>query len=178
MAQELNEVALLAKFGRKTPLVVLDGDVEMNQENYLDGELREDRPLQPSSVKIFKGMRLYLTKNIRKGDDFVNGMEVAVEAFHTAQRMLRVRTKTNQRLDVTPWTDVHHGGVVCYPIRLGYASTIHKAQGDEFKHITICLDMPGMQAAGYTALSRVSRSSDYLLGGTLKRAHFTPVMNA
>jgi ATP-dependent exoDNAse (exonuclease V) alpha subunit len=56
-----------------------------------------------------------------------------------------------------------------------YASTIHKAQGGEFKHITVWLDVPGMEATGYTALSRVARASDYLLGGWLEREHFTPV---
>jgi ATP-dependent exoDNAse (exonuclease V) alpha subunit len=139
--------------------------------------LREDRPLRPTPVQIFVGMRLYLTKNLRKGDDFVNGMEVSVEAFHAATRMLRVRTRTGHRLDVTPWSDRDKNNLVYYPIRLGYASTIHKAQGDEFKHVIIWLDVPGMEAAGYTALSRVATSRDYLLGGSLKRAHFTPVMH-
>jgi ATP-dependent exoDNAse (exonuclease V) alpha subunit len=177
-AAELNDIALEATFGRKEAVVVLEGDVEMNPENYLDGKLYEDRPLKPTPVKIFKGMKLFLTKNLRKADDFVNGMEVEVEAYHPRERMLRVMTKTNQRLDITPWTDVLHGSVVIYPIRLGYASTIHKAQGDEFKHITICLDVKGMQAAGYTALSRVSRACDYCLGGSVKTSHFTPVWNA
>ena len=118
----------------------------------------------------------FLTKNLRKADDFVTGMECSVEAYHSDERMLRVRTKTGHRLDVASWTDVDHGRAVYYPIRLGYASTIHKAQGDEFKHITIWLDVPNMEAAGYTALSRVSTSKDYLLGGSLKRKHFTPVM--
>ena len=75
---------------------------------------------------------------------------------------------------VTPWTDMDHNKVVYFPIRLGYASTIHKVQGDEFAHITIWLDVRGMPAAGYTALSRVSRGQDYLIGGVMTRRHFVP----
>ena len=65
-----------------------------------------------------------------------------------------------------------------YPIRLGYASTIHKVQGNEFEHITIYLDVPYMPAAGYTALSRVATSGQYLIGGTVKRRHFVPATYA
>ena len=47
-------------------------------------------------------------------------------------------------------------------------------QGDEFKHITIVLDKQFCPAAGYTALSRVERASDYMLAGKLTREHFVP----
>jgi ATP-dependent exoDNAse (exonuclease V) alpha subunit len=120
-------------------------------------------------------MKIYLTKNVRKEDDYVNGMMCIVEGYFEQSGMLRVKTSSGHRLAITPWTDVERGKAVYYPLRIGYASTIHKAQGGEFKHITVWLDVPNMPATGYTALSRVARGSDYLLGGWVEAAHFTPV---
>ena len=50
----------------------------------------------------------------------------------------------------------------------------YQAQGDEFKHITVVLDKKFCPAAGYTALSRVERASDFMLAGDLTREHFVP----
>jgi hypothetical protein len=66
---------------------------------------------------------------------------------------------------ITPWTDVEHGRVSYFSVRPGYASTIHKVQGEEFKHITIWLDVPNMPAAGYTAISRRKREQLQTRGG-------------
>ena len=175
-AAAVNAAAVDALYGRKTPLATLPGDVEQNQDNYVEGQVRTDRVPAPTPVPIFRGMQLYLTKNVRKEDDYINGMLCTVEAYMPAQDMLRVRTKTGHRLAITRWTDADKQGAVYFPIRLGYASTIHKVQGDEFAHITVYLDIPGMPAAGYTALSRVATSDCYLLGGHVTREHFVPAM--
>ena len=175
-AAAVNDAALTALYGRKSPLVVLPGDVEQNADNYLNGKLRDDRAPLPSKVPVYKGMQLYLTKNVRKEDDFVNGMLCTVESYHPREEVLRVLTKTGHRLVVTRWTDPDKSNAVYFPIRLGFASTIHKVQGDEFAHITIYLDVPGMPAAGYTALSRVATSDCYLFGGHVTREHLVPAM--
>ena len=127
-------------------------------------------------MPIHKGMCLYLTRNIRKEDDYVNGMSCTVEKWHEAEQVLRVRTKTGQRLMITPWTDVQHGHVNYYPVRLGFASTIHKVQGDEFSHITIWLGTEKMPATAYTAFSRVERAENYLIGSVMTTRHFVPAM--
>ena len=139
-------------------------------------KLRENRPPQPSEVPVYKGIQLYLTKNIRKKDDYVNGMLCYVEAWSETSYALRVRTKTGKRLYITPWTDVERGNVAYYPIRLGYASTVQKVLGDEVEHITVWLDTPNLPAVAYTALSRVERSNAYSLAGRLTPAHFTPAV--
>eukprot|EP00973_Karenia_brevis_P049547 6875151-Karenia_brevis.AAC.1 len=59
-------------------------------------------------------------------------------------------------------------------MRPGYCSTIIKFQGAELEHVTLFLDTPGVPGAAYTAISRVSSSKDYLIGGTVNRLHFTP----
>ena len=74
----------------------------------------------------------------------------------------QARTKTGRQLAVYPMTDyvADCGYVTAYPIRPGYASTIHKLQGSELEHITIWLDMKKAKAAGYVAISRVQHDGD------------------
>ena len=50
----------------------------------------------------------------------------------------------------------------------------YQVQGDEFKYISVVLNKKFCPAAGYTALSRVERASDYMLAGDLTREHFVP----
>ena len=72
-----------------------------------------------------------------------------------------MRTETGKRLPVTPWHDPKFGALVCFPRRAGYCSTVAKVQGDEFPFIVAYLDVPGLPALGYTALSRVRTAKDY-----------------
>ena len=62
-----------------------------------------------------------------------------------------------------------------YPVRPGYAATIMKFQGASLPHVTVYLDAENVPGAAYTALSRISYGTDYLLGGFLTKDHFTPV---
>eukprot|EP00438_Fugacium_kawagutii_P026199 Skav206694 [mRNA] locus=scaffold1764:227411:228448:+ [translate_table: standard] len=171
----INKLALEALHPRARPLAVLPGAIEDNPENYVGSKLREDRTPVPSEVPIYRGMKIYLTRNVRKADDFINGMLCEVLSYDSAAGALWVRTKTGKRLPVTQWSDPDHAGLRYFPIRLGYCTTVHKVQGDEFDFIIIYLDTPNMPAVGYTALSRVKDSKSYLLGGKLKVEHFTPV---
>jgi ATP-dependent exoDNAse (exonuclease V) alpha subunit len=148
----------------------------------VNSELRSDRLPLPSDVPIFKGMKIYLTKNVRKEDDYINGMlceVLSLEATMSSGRkeyVLWVWTRTNKRLPITIWSDPERPGLTYYPIRLGYCSTVHKVQGDEFPFIIIYLDVPNMVAVAYTALSRVSYASNYLIAGKgyLTPEHFAP----
>eukprot|EP00969_Alexandrium_andersonii_P212881 9400121-Alexandrium_andersonii.AAC.1 len=62
-------------------------------------------------------MRVYLTRNVRKEDDYVNGMQCAVEAFDGRTKALRAMTKAGHRLVITPWADAEKQIAVCYPVR-------------------------------------------------------------
>ena len=116
---------------------------------------------------------LSLTRNVNKEADFINGMEVTVQDYAKASRC-----ETGRHLAIYPITDwvKEAGYVTAYPMRPGYASTIHKLQGAELKHITIWLERRDARAAAYVAMSRVQRDSDYLIGGQVTRRHFTPAM--
>ena len=114
-------------------------------------------------------MQLYLTKNVCKEDDYINGMLCTVEAYLPAQDMLRVRAQTGHRLAITCWTDADKQGAV--DLGMPAPSTM---QGDDSAHITVYLDLPGMPAAGYMALSRVATSDCYLHAGRPCHARALP----
>jgi hypothetical protein len=173
-AQRVNECALEALFPHYPPMVILDGDLETNPDNYFEGQLKAFKECKPSRIPIYKGMKVYLTKNVRKDIDFVNGMSCDVLGFDRRTKGLQVRTATGYIVVVWPWCDRDHGNHVYYPLRPGYASTILKFQGAELKHVTVYLDAEGVPGAAYTALSRVSYGSDFLIGGIVKEEHFIP----
>lgn len=56
-------------------------------------------------MPIYKGLRLFLTANKDKENDFVNGMEVVVETYAAERHVLTVRTRTGVRLQVYMTTD-------------------------------------------------------------------------
>ena len=136
-AHVVNELMLKARY-RFQPLVTLDADVESNPDNYTHGRLK--KKLSPSKLKIYRGMRVYLTRNVRKEVDFVNGMLATVLGFNRKTKELRVETSTKYTISIYPWTDTDLGNMVYYPVRGGYASTILKFQGAELSHVTLFLD--------------------------------------
>ena len=176
-AASLNDLATRVLFPRKKPLVTLDADIESNPDNYgSDRRLKPAAELQPRRLKIFRGMKVYLTQNLCKEADFVNGMSATVERFDRTSQSLLVLTATGRRLMVYRWTNPRESSVKAhYPIRAGYASTIMKFQGATLPHVTVFLDCPNVPGAAYTALSRVSLRKNYALGGYLTVDHFTPV---
>jgi ATP-dependent exoDNAse (exonuclease V) alpha subunit len=83
-----------------------------------------------------------------------------------------VLTDQGTRLLVHP---IHDENLIAsFPLRLGYASTLHKVQGATLKHITVWLDIPNMPAAAYVALSRVAKDEDWRYLGKPYIHHFTP----
>ena len=56
-------------------------------------------------MKLFKGMKLFLTGNVNKEADFINGMEATVQDYAKASRCVHVLTKTGRHLAIYPITD-------------------------------------------------------------------------
>ena len=170
----LDDLALQAKYPRRAPLVVLPGDVESYPANYdANGRLKSRRQLTARPVPIHRGMPLYMTRNMRKDLDYVNGMRCVIEDWDAAAEAVVVKTSTGRRVAVTLCHD-EDLGFAYFPLRPGYASTIMKFQGAELPHVTVWLDKPHCPAAAYTAMSRVKRRVCCLLGGILNPNHFTP----
>ena len=145
----------------------LPTDPESNIDNYTGSTMTGENPLW---CTIFAGMRITLTKNLNKKSGYVNGMGCLVEG--RLNDGVVVITDQGRRLVVYPWTSpakVQH-----YPFRVGYASTIHKMQGQTLDHLTLWLDIPNMPAAAYVALSRVRMDRDWRIMGARTTHHFTP----
>ena len=87
-------------------------------------------------------------------------------------------TESGRRLTVYPSTDTdvpkNHRPVTYYPIRVGYAGTIHKYQGATLSHVALWLDRKHTKPAAYVALSRVARDEDYLIGGVVTADYLLP----
>ena len=151
-------------------------DYECNPVNYDEtGKLLEQLP-RPLDLPLYTGLRLRLTRNVDKPNDFVNGMSAVVLSFDHHKQAILVETETRQRLCVYPITtdEVPGGRLTYYPVKPGFADTVHKYQGAELRHVTFWPDRPGCPAAGYVALSRVRKDVDYLLGGCVQAEHFIP----
>ena len=163
----INQVVLRGFYPDQTPLLTIGGDPDANSDNY-DGthKIRND-PLQ---LPVHLGMKIVLTRNIDKTRDYVNGMEGTVVGVYRSG--VRVRTKTNYEVMVFPWTD--ETKTTFLPLRLGYASTLLKVQGATLEHITMYLDVPNVEAAGYVAMCRVKHDRDWKFVGNPTVHHFTP----
>ena len=172
----INELALQAKFPRREPLAILPGDIESNPENYDERHILKTNTaaLKPIKLRVYQGMLVYFTRNVRKDVDFVNGMLAVVTGYDSASNSLQVVTKTGHPVRVWQWTDREFENKTYFPVRPGYASTIIKFQGAELSHVTVYLDVPGAPGAAYTALSRVATGKQYLIGGNVNPHHFTP----
>ena len=172
----LNDLAIEALFGEEEPVCFVPGDPESNTDNYDEAGNQID--CQPQQVPIYIGARVTLTRNVNKEQHFVNGM--TAEVIDVRQRCVVVRTRVGNIVTVFPYTDdaievdneFHR--VTYLPLRLGYAVTLQKVQGATLDHITIWLDKPNVEAAGYVALSRVRRDADWRFMGHVTPHHFTP----
>ena len=72
----INNCALEAFFPRYPPRAILEGDVESNPDNYTrDNKLKSLKLLKPMVFKVYVGMQIFFTRNVRKDIDYVNGMD-------------------------------------------------------------------------------------------------------
>ena len=180
-AASINKLAQQVLFEDRKKKVIgcIPGDWEANEANYNEkGKVHPRVKLQPTMITIYKGLRIFLTRNLAKKDDFVNGMTAEVVNYDADSKCLEVETRTGKVLAVHLYTeDVEgHGRVTSFPIRLGYAGTVQKVQGATLEHVTFWPDAAGCRAAAYVALSRVKYDKDYLVGGKICPRHFVPAM--
>ena len=167
-AAKLNDWALWSRFGSQQPLQVVPTDPEANPDNF---EGSKQVAWWPLDMPIHIGAKVILAKNLNKPGDYVNGMQGWIEdVMHGG---ILVKTKTGKMVMVYPWTDPDTKAVF-YPMRIGYANTLHKTQGATLDDITIWLDVPNVEAAAYVAISRVRKDADWRFIGDPSVHHFTP----
>eukprot|EP00973_Karenia_brevis_P018130 2489631-Karenia_brevis.AAC.1 len=101
-ANWLDDLALQAKYPRRKPLAVLEGDVESLADNYdqTTRKLKAKRHLQRREVPIHKGMYIYLTRNVHKDKDYVNGMRCTVQDYDATNQAVIAITETDKVITV------------------------------------------------------------------------------
>lgn len=129
--QEINAFALEAFYGNSEPLVVLPGDIESNPANYDEESklFKDPKKLKPLPVPTHKGMLVYLTRNVRKDVDFVNGMLARVEDFDHRSKGIRLVTNTGKRFSAWNWTDKELHNLSYYPNPAGLRQHHHQIPG-------------------------------------------------
>eukprot|EP00973_Karenia_brevis_P014000 1899931-Karenia_brevis.AAC.1 len=96
---DFNELALAALFPREAQVGTLTADVESNPENYDEcGVMKPLSELRPSKMPIFIGMKVFITRNLNKDTDFINGMACLVDGYDRVNDGLRLVTETGKRL--------------------------------------------------------------------------------
>lgn len=174
-ARMLNDLVLEALYGGEQPLRTIPCDPDENPDNF-DGQYLV--AADPYMMPVHKGMRLTITKNEDKEHGFVNGMGAVVVAV--LRRGILVQTDADKTLNIHPVSRAYilpDGTQVkrtVYPLRLGYATTLHKIQGATLPHITVYMDQKWVKAAFYVALSRVRYDHQWRFMGTLTWQHCIP----
>ena len=79
---ELNDICIRVKFPRREPLAIVHADVEANPANYSRSTYKPLEEVRSHLVPLHAGMHVFLTRNVRKDIDFVNGMHVVVESWN------------------------------------------------------------------------------------------------
>ena len=98
----MNDTALAALFPHYPPLAVTAGDVESNPVNYDESCLKDAEYLQPIALKIYAGMKVYLTRMVRRGTHYINDMAAEESSCSGATRSVRVRSMTNRIISRWP----------------------------------------------------------------------------
>ncbi len=123
----------------------------------------------PQCLELKVGARVMICKNDPEGK-YVNGSMGRVEAFGQDSITVCLDNKTSVDLKKEKWEQQEYylnadeqlelktiGEFVQYPLKLAYAITIHKSQGQTWDNVYIDLGQNGAFAEGqvYVALSRV-----------------------
>ena len=109
----LNELALDVFFRHRHQRVLGDVpfDFETNPDNYDENSVLKEAGVVPVMTTIFEGMRLVLTRNLNKRNDFVNGMLCTLISYDADKDCIAVRTETGKVLAVPAC----HRAVWVYP---------------------------------------------------------------
>ena len=121
-------------------------------------------------TSLYPGMMLSITRNFSKQLGYVNGQRGTFLYMHSS--IIYMQTK-DSIVPVHPITNAKH--VTFFPLRISYATTIAKSQGQTLPHITLWFDTHSLPTGcAYVALSRVRSFDDILFLQLPTSAYFKP----
>lgn len=129
----------------------------------------------PENVKIAVGSQVVITQNLGQG--IVNGTQGCVTAADPKKIELKLHNGNAATIEHFAYKDPEQPDVFLantlfsyMPLRLGYASTVHKAQGMTLKLLEVDLKRVFAHGQLYTALSRVTDLRGLIVKNLTERA--------
>jgi ATP-dependent DNA helicase PIF1 len=129
----------------------------------------------PEFVKLAVGCQVVVTQNIGQG--IVNGTQGCITAADSKKIELRLQDGNNATIEYFAYKDPEQPDVFLantlfsyMPVRLGYASTVHKAQGMTLQLLEVDLKRVFAHGQLYTALSRVTDLRGLIVKNLTQRA--------
>lgn len=133
----------------------------------------------PPLLRLKVGVLAIVLRNLTAG--CVNGSSVVVtslgedsigvQLLDSGKHMYIERSEWNEEGYDSNHNLVVTGRYVQFPLQLGYALTVHKAQGKTLNKANVCLSGAFAHGHAYVALSRVRRAEDMHLGEPLLADH-------
>jgi len=152
----------------------------------LTGNFAEKDVPSPLALTLKVGALVVFTRNVREsGEDCFNGAmgivtdlslnEIKVKLLNAKQSVVTIKPETWQKIEyaIDPETqklsEVETGSYKQFPLALGYAMTIHKAQGKTLDAVIVDISR-GAFAHGqtYVALSRTRSAGDMHINAPLR----------
>ena len=127
------------------------------------------------TLKYPVSMRVVITQNRDKENNVINGQVGKVYTMHNSSIILELSSRKLVTVyPVTMKCDTYV--VTLYPLRLAYANTMCKAQGQTLPQAVLWFDIENIPpGSAYVAVSRVKKLADIFFITRLKPTFFRPV---